>query len=222
MRKIMTAAALTAAAVLSACATATPYQPAQMTAAGPRNGFYEAPIEQNRWRVGFNGNTVTSRQQVEDALLLRAAELTLQQGFEHFTAVNRATDRDVRYSASPGLGASSAFGYSRFGYGPFGYSPFGYSRFGFSRFGGYPYWSPYWSAFGPYRRFGGFGYDPFWDDIDVREIDRYEATAEIVMGRGPRPNDPATFDAREIVANLGSRIARPMQPGSAPRPVRRY
>ena len=209
MRKVMIAAALTAAAVVSACATPTPYQPAQLTSAGPRNGFYEAPIEQNRWRVGFNGNTVTSRQQVEDALLLRAAELTLQQGYDHFTAVTRATERDVRYSASPTFGPS---------YGAFGYGGLGYSRFG------YPGWRPYWSAFGPYgyRRFGGFGYDPFWNDVDVREIDRYEATAEIVMSRGAPANDPRTFNAREVVNNLGPRIPRPVQPGYQPQPGYRY
>jgi len=194
MRKLITAAALATAAVVSACATPTPYQPAQLTPAGPRNGFFETQIERNRWRVGFSGNTVTSRQQVEDALLLRAAELTLQQGYDHFTAVTRATERDVRYSARPTFG-------------PY-YGAFGYSRF-------YPGWRPYWSAFGPYgyRRFGGFGYDPFWDDIDVREIDRYEATAEIVMGRGPAPSDPRAFNAREVASNLGPRIPRPVQPG---------
>lgn len=207
MKRLMTAAALTAAAVLSACATATPYQPAQFTSAGPRNGFYEQPIEQNRWRIGFNGNSVTSRQQVEDALLLRAAELTLQQGGDHFTAVDRSVDRNVRYSATP-IGPS-----------------FGYGGFGYSRFGRSPFWSPYWSAFGPYgrRSFYGFGYDPFWNDVDIREIDRYEATAEIVIGRGARPSDPRTFDAREVVNTLGPRVARPMGPrGYAPQPGYRY
>lgn len=216
MKRLLIAGALAAATALSACATPTPYQPARFTSRGPVNGFSEAPLTQNRWRVTFSGNTVTSREQVEDALLLRAAELTLQQGFDNFTAVNRATERDVRYSASPAYGGA-------FGYGP---------GFGYSRFGGYPYWSPYWRAYGgafgwrPYGRYGyfgggfGFGRDPFFDDIDIREIDKYEATAEIVMGRGPRPNDPQTFDAREVFANLSPRVPRPQQP--APGPYRRY
>lgn len=218
MKRLLIAGALAAATTLSACATPTPYQPATLTARGPVNGFSEAPLTQNRWRVTFSGNTVTSREQVEDALLLRAAELTLQQGFDHFVAVNRATERDVRYSASPRFGSS-------FGYG---------SGFGYSRFGGYPYWSPYWRAygsrfgwrpFGHYGRFGGgfgFGYDPFFDDVDIREIDRYEASAEIVMGRGPRPNDPQAFDAREVFANLSPRVPRPQQRGYQPQPGYRY
>jgi hypothetical protein len=215
MKRLLLAGALAAATALTACATPTPYQPATFTSRGPVNGFSEAPLTQNRWRVTFSGNTVTSREQVEDALLLRAAELTLQQGFDTFTPVNRATEREVRYSASPRFGSS--FG----------------SGFGYSRFGGYPYWSPYWRAygagfgwrpFGHYGRFGsgfGFGYDPFFDDISVREIDRYEASAEIVMNRGAI-NDPQAFNAREVFANLSPRVPRPApgrdpaQPGYAP------
>src|ERR687893_2605886 len=106
MKRLIVSAAIALAAGLAACATATPYQPAVLTASGPQNGFYEVPIEQNRWRVTFAGNTVTSRQQVEDALLLRAAELTLQQGFDHFVAVNRQTERDVSYRSSPGMMSS--------------------------------------------------------------------------------------------------------------------
>ncbi len=155
MKRLLIAGAMVAATALSACATPTPYQPATFTSAGPRNGFYEQPIEQNRWRVGFAGNTVTSRQQVEDSLLLRAAELTIQQGYDSFTTVNRATERDVRYSASPG-------------YGGLGYGGFGYSRFGS------PFWSPYWRYHRPvlgWRYWDPF-YDPFWDrDIELREIE---------------------------------------------------
>jgi hypothetical protein len=201
MKRLLLAGALAAATALTACATPTPYQPATLTSRGPVNGFSEAPLTQNRWRVTFSGNTVTSREQVEDALLLRAAELTLQQGFDSFTPVNRATEREVRYSATPR------------------YSSFG--SFGYSRFGGYPYWSPYWRAygagfgwrpFGHYGRFGGaygFGYDPFF---------------EIVMNRGAT-NDPQAFNAREVFANLSPRVPRPApgrypaQPGYGPLPA---
>jgi hypothetical protein len=196
MKRLLAAAAIALAAGLAACATATPYQPAVRTASGPANGFYEMPLEGNRWRVGFAGNTVTSRQQVEDALLLRAAELTLQRGFDHFVAVNRATERDVRYQSTPGMSAR--------------YGGFGYSRFG------YPYWSPYWRHYRPsfgWRYWDPF-YDPFWDrDVEIREVDKYEANAEIVMGRGPAPaNDPRAFDARQVYANLSPRVPRPQQP----------
>jgi hypothetical protein len=45
----------------------------------------------------------------------------------------------------------------------------------------------------------------------VREIDRFEASAEIVMGRGAKPaGDPNAFDAREVIQNLGPRVTRAM------------
>ncbi|MEN0653006.1 MULTISPECIES: CC0125/CC1285 family lipoprotein [Hyphobacterium] len=51
-------------------------------------------------------------------------------------------------------------------------------------------------------------HDPFWDRHHYRETTRYEAAAEIVLGRG-HPDDPNTFNAREVMANLGNDIARP-------------
>lgn len=173
--------AATAALALSACATATPYGPAGVDS---RYGYAEQRVDADRYRISFAGNSVTSREQVEMALLLRAAEVTAENGYDWFATVNRATDRDVRLQATP--------------------DPFYYDRYG-------PYWGPSWRY---YRR----GYwspwgDPFWGrrDLDVREIDRYEASAEIVMGRGRKPaDDPNAFDAREVIQNLGPRVTRPM------------
>ncbi|HYF24044.1 MAG TPA: hypothetical protein VD929_11665 [Caulobacteraceae bacterium] len=169
-----------AALALSACATATPYQPARpgYTQSG---GYSEYRIEADRWRVNFAGNSITSRETVETYLLYRAAELTVQNGYDWFALVNRATERDTRYVATP--------------------DPFYSSRFG-------PYWSPYWRY---YRRGAWSPWGPTWgSDFDVREIDRYEANAELIMGRGPKPaNDPHAFDAREVMANLGPRIMAP-------------
>lgn len=173
--------AATAALALSACATATPYGPAGVDS---RYGYSEQRVDADRYRVSFSGNSVTSREQVEMALLLRAAEVTAENGYDWFSTINRATDRDVRLQAVP--------------------DPFYYDRYA-------PYWGPSWRY---YRR----GYwspwgDPFWArrDFDVREIDRYEASAEIVMGRGAKPaGDPDAFDAREVIQNLGPRVTRPM------------
>lgn len=171
--------AVTAALALSACATATPYGPAGQ---GSRYGYSDMRVDADRFRVSFAGNSVTSREQVEMGLLLRAAEITLESGHDWFATVDRATDRDVRYSASP--------------------DPFYYDRYR-------PYWGPSWryyrrGAWSPWR-------DPFGPTMDVREIDRFEATAEIVVGRGSKPaGDPNAFDAREVINNLGPRVPRPM------------
>jgi hypothetical protein len=172
---LVTAAAL----ALSACATATPYAPA---APNSRYGYSEQRVDADRFRVSFAGNTVTSREQVEMSLLLRAAELTLESGHDWFSTVNRATDRDVRLQ-------------------PMG-DPFADSRYA-------PYWGPNWRY---YRRgyWSPWGYrGPFGNDFEMREIDRFEATAEIVLGRGAKPaGDPNAFDAREVVNNLGPRVPR--------------
>ncbi len=171
--------AVTAALALSACATATPYGPAGQ---GSRYGYSDMRVDDSHFRVSFAGNSVTTREQVEMALLLRAAEVTLESGHDWFATVNRATDRDVRYVGSP--------------------DPFYYDRYS-------PFWGPSWRY---YRR----GYwspwrDPFGPGMDFQEIDRYEATAEIVVGSGPKPaGDPNAFDAREVVQNLGPRVPRPM------------
>jgi hypothetical protein len=170
--------AVAAALALSACATATPYAPA---GPGSRYGYSEQRVDADRYRVTFAGNSVTSREQVEMALLLRAAEITSQNGYDWFATVNRATDRDVRVQRA--------------------FDPFYYDRYG-------PFWGPEWRY---YRRglWSPWG-DPFGRDFDVREIDRYEASAEIVMGRGAKPvGDPNAFDAREVVANLSGRVTRP-------------
>ena len=46
--------------------------------------------------------------------------------------------------------------------------------------------------------------------VDVRTIDRFEASAEIVMGRGPKPADNVrAFDARAVIDNLRPRIVYP-------------
>lgn len=191
--------ALASLLLLGACATATPYQ----AALDGQRGYTDQQIESNRWRVGFSGNSLTDRETVETYLLYRAAELTDLQGYDHFRVVQRTTDEDRRL-------ISSGFGH----YDPF-YSHFYcdyrfYGRHGLLR--GYPSsWRARRAALYGYH--GPFGYhDPFWDDPwDVREVIRYEANAEIIMGKGEKPDDPAYFNADEVLMNLAGRIVRPEQ-----------
>jgi hypothetical protein len=179
LRNIVAAASL---AVLAACATATPYQPAGWD--GSRYGYFETPIEADRYRVNFSGNSLTDRQTVENYLLYRAAELTLQNGYDYFIVADRDTEARRRYQ-------STGFSGPAFG-GFYGYrSPWGF----------YPSYSFYNPAFGWYDPWG-----PSWGyrDFDYREVTRYTATAEIKMGRGQIPPDPNAFDARQVQANLRS------------------
>ncbi len=177
---------LAAATALSACATATPYQP-NIPGQQVSGGFSEDRIEQNRFRISFSGNTLTSRDTVERYLLYRAAELTVGEGYDWFTLVDRATDRKSRTYVEPGPA-----------YGPYGYG----------------YWRPHWRYYGPgwgWRAWDPWYGDPFWADrMDVRTVEKFEATAEVVLGKGPKPSDdPRAFNAREVMANLGPGIQRP-------------
>ncbi|HET9159723.1 MAG TPA: hypothetical protein VFN88_03855 [Caulobacteraceae bacterium] len=169
---------------LAACATATPYQP--LTTHGTTTGGYsELKVTNNRFRVMFTGNTLTSRETVERYLLFRAAEVTLGEGADWFEIADRHTDHQSRtyYDRDP-------FGY---GYGM--------------------WWRPTWAYVGRgrYVRIDPWGPGPFWpNDFSTETVTKYEASAEIVIGKGPKPaNDPAAFDAHEVVNNLGPSIVRP-------------
>ena len=194
MKRLITVA-LAAASVLalSACETATPYQPAFANGHQTSGGYSEQQLEQNRWGVSFAGNSLTSRERVERYLLYRSAELTLAQGYDWFTTLDRNTERKTSLIGSP--------------------DPF------YAGWGGY--WGPSWGlyrrgfgwgrGFGGYGGYGGFGYGGGWgSSFDVQEISRYTATAEVIMGRGPKPaGDPRAFDARSVVSHLGGVIQRP-------------
>jgi hypothetical protein len=74
------------------------------------------------------------------------------------------------------------------------------------------FWYDYW-LYSPrygYRSFyGPFG-DPFFDHPEYREVTRFEATAEIAMFKGPKPeNNAQAYDARDVAANLAGKIQRP-------------
>lgn len=187
MRRLLIAGALSLAALTAGCATPTPYQPA-VRGAAISGGYSETPITNDRYRVMFSGNTLTKRDTVERYLLYRAAELTLAQGADWFEMDDRRTDADRRTYVDP--------------------YPY---RGGF---GGYGYWRPSWAFYGPYgpRRFYGWGgLDPFFGpEYDVRTSQRFEASAEIILHKGPPPaGSSRAFDARQVKANLEPTIVRP-------------
>src|ERR1700744_5547836 len=85
-------------ALLAGCA-----QPAAFAPRGPgqQTGYTDRQLAPNRWRVTFTGNSATPREQVEDDLLLRAAEVSLAAGYGHFLFDNRDTRADTRATAFP-------------------------------------------------------------------------------------------------------------------------
>lgn len=188
------------AAVLVACATATPYQPASEP--GAFDGFSQQMIESDRVRITFAGNSLTKRDTVENYLLYRAAETAVERGFDWFALQERDVETKTWVRVTPGLAST---------YDPyFGYSFFR-PRFGWSN--AYRY-----SRFSGFRQRRGFGfrsfydpfYDPFFDDFDVREITKYRANAEVRFGTGPKPAGQGNaFDARSVIENLGPTIKLP-------------
>lgn len=101
-------------AMLAACATATVYQP---QARRGDVGFSETRIEQDRYRVSFKGGSNASRAQVEDYALLRAAELTLEQGYEWFSVEGRGGEAGRRGGGGPTASLGGGGGGGSFGVG---------------------------------------------------------------------------------------------------------
>ena len=81
-------AAACAALALAACATPTVYAPANPNSASAV-GFSEYRIENNRYRVTFQGGAGAPAQLVNDYAILRAAEITLRDGYDWLQVVDR-------------------------------------------------------------------------------------------------------------------------------------
>lgn len=172
-----------AALSVAACATSTPYGPA--TAKSPY-GFSDQKIEDNRYRIVFRGNSSTERETVETYLLYRAAELTLESGYDYFVVTEQDTEANRRYSTT---GNPAFFGRYYYGYGPYCCA--------------FPYYAYGWGWGSPYGP--GFG-----SDFNTREITRYSAVAFVTMFKGQKPaDDPQAFDARSVVENLRAYVVAP-------------
>jgi hypothetical protein len=188
--KIAKAAFLSlAATVAAACATGPVYKP---RAPGESVGYTDRQLTENRFRVTYSGNSAIKREDVENFLLRRAAEVTLAAGYTHFVFDDRDTQARTYYR--------EAFN-------------------SFDPIYGYPYFGPrawYWSSwpyFPPYGRYGfgyggygGFGYG------DLRPVTSYSAYAEIVtLNPGQAASNPAAIDARSLL----QRIVPPEPPATA-------
>lgn len=170
--------------VAGCTAPATPYQPfIAYGAHGVHGGYSETKLAPDRYLVRFHGNSMTSRDRVEGYLLFRAAELTLKNGDDWFLVVDRNTEHNVRTVVEP--------------------DPF-YR----------PYWRPNWSYYSPelgWRSWSGWSGNPFWaDQYDVRRIEAFEASAEVLTHKGPVPDgEPGAIEARRVISELTPTIERP-------------
>ncbi len=99
---------------LTACAAPTPYQAAGEPAA---YGYSEEQLDPRTWRLQFAGNADTPREQVEDYLLYRAAEVAQGAGAANFVVLDRDVERATFYRGTiqPSYGGSLSSGTFYFG-----------------------------------------------------------------------------------------------------------
>ncbi len=190
-RKALAATSAIILATTGCAMSSTPYQP---LGAGTRvsGGYSDIRIDETHYRVSFSGNRLTSRERVESYLLFRAAELTLLKGYDYFVIQDREVEHQIVRQVRPDPL-----------YDPW-HSPY------------HTYWRPYWryyrTGIGWYHWYPYYG-DPFWATrYNTRTIERFEASADIELGKGTRPNgNLRSFDAREVRDRLAAQIEYPTE-----------
>jgi len=165
-RIILSAGLLLSAA---ACATGPAYHPA---GPGGTSGFSETKLDGTHYRVAFQGDTHTPRHKVEDYLLRRSAELTIQEGFSYFHIDEKSLDADrtIVTSIRPAFygGLHRYHNHDRF--------EFPYYAYGFD-------WS-------------------YPHDSRVREYEKFSAVAYITLSNAKSFGDVRIFKASEIMTNI--------------------
>lgn len=178
---LRSAVALLSASLLAACASASGYH-ARTEPVG--NGYSEERIDGVRWRVEFSGGEGDSREEVDSFLLYRAAELTVNSGYDWFMPSGREiqSEGEIIVQAPTPSGIVS------------------------------PVWRPQWRSRRLSRwtdwmpAGGGVRAEPQEPpSAQVRHVERFAAREEITMGRGPGPN--GAFDARRVLSELGPTVA---------------
>ncbi len=104
------------ALLIAGCATPTVFAPAARPDA---SGYVESRIEPDRWRITFRGGSDAGPERVSDLALLRAAQVTLAQGYDWFRVTERYGE------AAPPRGPMLSVGGGTESYGRGGGSSFG-------------------------------------------------------------------------------------------------
>ena len=164
------AAAAILALGLAACRTAD-HAPSvvDVTLAG---AVSDQRLDDTHFRLVFVGRDISSRRQVDEYLLYRAAELATVQGYGWFEMAGRRAHNAGGAHASQGFWRPSWTVKTRPGVGPWAARP--------------------------------------WGAYDIERFESYQASVEVVVGRGARPaNDPWAYDAVAVMKMLDVQAARP-------------
>ncbi len=85
------------ALMIAACTSVPVYQPVTDESGF---GYSQQKIEENRYRVSYNGDASTPQNAVEDFLLYRMAEITLEQEYDYFQVINMGTECHTEYHST--------------------------------------------------------------------------------------------------------------------------
>ncbi len=144
---------------------------------GAEDGYSERQLEATRWRVEYVGDEIASREQVDNFLLLRAAEVTLASGYEWFTPSEHESEAQEELVVT---GARREH--------PAVWRPMWRERHG--RF----HWTDWMEP----------GASPHDEEAEAAPrsytVQRYAAREEILLGRGQRPDE--AFDAQSVITRL--------------------
>jgi hypothetical protein len=161
--------------LLCACATAPIYR-AKTSETGI--GYSDEQISATRYRVSFSGDNETTRPQVEDYLLRRAAEITVRAGYSYFLFDNRSTEADTNfYRTTDSWSPETGLG------------------FGLGR--RYP---------GRSEHFANWSVPAFWSQSEAVPVTHYTARTEIVLLTPDQVARPGALAAREILKNLAPEV----------------
>lgn len=100
-RTIKHAAAITGVFILAACASVPDYRQASSQR---EPGYYDTRIENNRYAVSYRLNS-SDYALARELALRRAAELTLESGFDTFELVTESSSRETERDRSTGAAA---------------------------------------------------------------------------------------------------------------------
>jgi hypothetical protein len=89
------------ALVLGACSSTPRYAPADSV---DDYGHFSSRLEENRYRIVYNGKASTGPATTRDYALLQAAELTLREGYDWFEIVDR--EMATSHTTEPATGLS--------------------------------------------------------------------------------------------------------------------